>query len=512
MPRGHARRSAVVGVAIGAGVAALFLVTGCSTPTVTPPQAPAVEKPIPADLSEFYSQEVEWRNCGSADCTTFEVPLDYQDPSGARVSLSMTRVRATGESIGSLFVNPGGPGGSAVEYAKAADYIVTEQVREAFDVVGVDPRGVGLSDPIGCLTDEQKDLFISGEITPDSPLEEQRLILDSAVVGLACAAGENPLIARMSTVEVARDMDIARALVGDPVMNMVGKSYGTAIAAIYSQLFPERVGRMVLDGVLPTYLDQFEVTRGQAKEFEILFRYFVQDCLEQMDCPLSGTIDEGAQQVRDFLLDLDSKPLIGQGGRELTEGLAAYSILSYLYFPEYDFEELRPALSAAMTENNPDPLLEILDYRLDRAPDGRYKDNSTDAYYAVTCLDLPVNASVDQIREFVAELSESAPMFGEALAWSAMACREWPYPAGSIPDITAGVSPPVMIVVTEFDPATPAQWGFDLAERLGNAEVVEWQGGYNHTGYFEGSDCVTDRVDAFLLEGVISPRTTTACT
>ena len=125
MPRGHARRSAVVGVAIGAGVAALFLVTGCSTPTVTPPQAPAVEKPIPADLSEFYSQEVEWRNCGSADCTTFEVPLDYQDPSGARVSLSMTRVRATGESIGSLFVNPGGPGGSAVEYAKAADYIVT---------------------------------------------------------------------------------------------------------------------------------------------------------------------------------------------------------------------------------------------------------------------------------------------------------------------------------------------------------------------------------------------------
>ena len=103
-------------------------------------------------------------------------------------------------------------------------------------------------------------------------------------------------------------------------------------------------------------------------------------------------------------------------------------------------------------------------------------------------------------------------MFGKALAWSALTCREWPYPAGSIPDITAGVSPPVMIVVTEFDPATPAQWGFDLAERLGNAEVVEWQGGYNHTGYFEGSDCVTDRVDAFLLEGVISPGTTTTCT
>ena len=492
-------------------VASVVVIAGCSTPTATAPQAPTIAEPVPADLSAFYSQEIEWRNCGNADCTIFEVPLDYQDPSGARVSLSMTRVRATGESIGSLFVNPGGPGGSAVDYAKAADYIVTDQVREVFDVVGVDPRGVGLSEPIECLTDEQKDLFIGGEVTPDTQLEEQRLILDSEVIGSACEARDNPLIAHMSTVEVAKDMDIARALVGDPVMNMVGKSYGTAIAAMYSQVFPERVGRMVLDGVLPTYLDQFQVTREQAKEFEILFRYFVENCLGQEDCPLTGSVDQGAQQVQEFLRDLDSQPLRGRSGRELTEGLAAYSILNYLYFPETDFDQLRPALNAAMTERDPDPLLEILDRRLERAPDGRYKDNSTDAFYAVSCLDLPVNTTADQIRAFAEELSVSAPMFGGALAWGALSCSNWPYQAGPKPDVTSGVAPPVMIVATEFDPATPARWGFDLAERLGNAEVVVWEGGYNHTGYFEGSTCVTDRVDSFLIEGTISPGTTTTC-
>ena len=487
------------------------MLAGCGAPSPSPPAAPTAQESVPADLSAFYSQEIEWRNCGNADCTTFEVPRDYSDPGGATISLSMTRVRAIGESIGSLFVNPGGPGGSAVEYAKAADFIVTDQVREVFDVVGVDPRGVGLSEPIKCLTDEQKDLFIGGEVTPDTSLEEQRLILDSEVVGSACEAKDNPLIAHMSTVEVAKDMDIARALVGDPVMNMVGKSYGTAIAAIYSQIFPERVGRMVLDGVLPTYLDQFQVTREQANEFEVLFRYFVEDCLSQSDCPLTRSVDQGVQQVQDFLLALDSQPLVGRAGRELTEGLAAYSILTYLYFPASDFAQLRPALSAAMTEADPNPLLELLDRRMNRTPDGRYTDNSTDAFYAVSCLDLPVNASVDQIRQFVSELSVSAPMFGEALAWGALTCRTWPYQAAAAQDITEGLAPPVMIVATEFDPATPARWGFDLAERLGNAEVVEWQGGYNHTGYFEGSSCVTDRVDSYLIEGTISPGTTTTC-
>ncbi len=498
-------------VLIAGVLVTVLTVVSCASPEATPPSAPSSTTITPASLADFYSQDVDWRNCGNADCTTFEVPLDYNDPGGARITLAMTRVMAKGESIGSLFVNPGGPGGSAVEYAKAADYITTSAVREAFDLVGVDPRGVGLSDPIDCLTDEQTDIFISGDASPDNELEESRLILDSTMVGESCAAKNNPLLGHMSTVEVAKDMDIARALVGDPVMNLIGKSYGTAIGSTYMDLFPERVGRIVLDGVLPTYLDQLTVTKGQAEEFEILLRYFVEDCLGQSDCPLTGGVDQGVQQIRDFLVALDSKPLTSASGRELTEGLGSYAILTHLYFPATDFAQLRPALKDAMNNRDPNQLLNILDRRISRAPDGRYTDNSTDAFYAVSCLDLPVTQSVDQIRDFVDDLSVSAPTFGRALGWGVITCKDWPFKVKSTKSEPSGSAPSVMIVVTEFDPATPAAWGRDLAQRLGNVEVVEWRGGYNHTGYNEGNDCVTERVDSFLIEGTISPGVTTLC-
>jgi len=491
---------------------AAALISGCSGTTATPPTAQSSQlTSTVSELSDFYNQNVDWRNCGDADCTTFEVPLDYQNPEGDRVTLSMTKVWARGESIGSLFVNPGGPGGSAFEYAKAADFIVTDQIRESFDVVGVDPRGVGLSDTIRCLTDEQIDALISGDGSPDTELEESRLILDAGFIGQACKNKNDPLIAHMSTIEVAKDMDIARALVGDPVMNLLGKSYGTAIGTTYIGLFPERVGRMVLDGVLPIYLDQLEVTKAQAEEFEVLFSYFVNDCLEQSNCPLTGSVDEGVQQIRQFLFGLDSEPLMGDNQRELTESLATYAIVSYLYFPQYDFPDLRAALNKAMILGDPNELLKLLDQRISRAPDGRYTDNSTDAFYAVSCLDLPVTQSVDEVRQFANQLAISAPTFGESLGWGVLACKDWPYMAEQTITITPNTSAPVMLVSVENDPATPVQWAKEVAAKLGNAELVIWEGGYNHTAYFEGSECVTDRVDAYLLEGTISPGTTTAC-
>ncbi len=509
-------RSVPIGIralALGAVVAAL--ITACSSTNTTAPSRLATQSTQTTQnesgLESFYTQQIDWRNCGDADCTTFEVPLDYQDPQGDRVELSMTKVRARGESIGSLFVNPGGPGGSAFEYAKAADFIVTDQIRESFDVVGVDPRGVGQSDTIRCLTDEQIDALISADGSPDTELEESRLILDSGFIGQACKNSNDPLIAHMSTVEVAKDMDIARALVGDPVMNLLGKSYGTAIGTTYIELFPDRVGRMVLDGVLPTYLNQLEVTKAQAEEFEVLLRYFVSDCLEQSDCPLTGSVDQGVQQIRQFLLDLDSDPLVGENQRELTESLATFAIVSYLYFPEYDFPDLRAALNAAMTQRDPNKLLTLLDQRISRAPDGRYTDNSSDAFYAVSCIDFPVTQSIDQVREFANQLAISAPTFGESLGWGVLACKDWPYKAQQAIKITPNASAPVMLVSAENDPATPVQWAQEVATKLGNAELVLWEGGYNHTAYLEGSQCVTDRVDAYLLEGTISPGTTTTC-
>lgn len=498
-------------IALGALTAAL--ITGCGGTNATPPSAPESQSTssLTPDLEAFYNQEIEWRDCGGADCTTFEVPLDYQNPEGDRVDLAMTKVRARGESIGSLFVNPGGPGGSAFDYAKAADLIVSDQIRESFDVVGVDPRGVGQSDTIRCLTDEQIDAQMAADGSPDSELEESRLILDAGFIGNACKNSNNPLIAHMSTVEVAKDMDIARALVGDPVMNLLGKSYGSAIGTTYISLFPDRVGRMVLDGVLPTYLNQLELTQAQAQEFEVLLRYFVSDCLEQSDCPLAGSVDQGVQQIQQFLADLDSQPVMGDNQRELTQSLATFAIVSYLYFPEFDFPDLRPGLSAAMTQGDPNSLLKLLDQRINRGPNGRYTDNSTDSFYAVSCLDHPVTQSIDAVRDFANQLAISAPTFGESLGWGVLACKDWPYAAQQRVDVTANTSTPIMLIGTENDPATPLQWAEEVATKLGNAELVVWKGAYNHTAYREGSDCVTNRVDAYLLEGTISPGTTTTC-
>ena len=507
-------RSMTVGIrVIALGALTAALITGCGGTNATSPSAPksqSTSSPSP-DLEVFYNQELQWRDCGDADCTTFEVPLDYQDPEGDRVELAMTRVRARGESIGSLFVNPGGPGGSAFEYAKAADLIVSDQIRDSFDVVGVDPRGVAQSDTIRCLTDEQIDAQISADGSPDSELEESRLILDAGFIGAACESKNNPLIGHMSTVEVAKDMDIARALVGDPVMNLLGKSYGTAIGTTYIGLFPGRVGRMVLDGVLPTYASQLDLTQTQAQEFEVLLRYFVSDCLEQSDCPLTGSVDQGVQQIQKFLADLDSQPLMGDNQRELTQNLAIFSIISYLYFPEYDFPDLRSGLTAAMNQGDPNPLLQLLDQRISRGPDGRYTDNSTDAFYAVSCLDYPVTQNIDEVRDFANRLAISAPTFGASLGWGVLACKDWPYPAQQQVDIVANTSTPVMLIGTENDPATPLQWAEEVATKLGNAELVVWKGGYNHTAYREGNDCVSGRVDAYLLEGTISPGTTTIC-
>ncbi|MDI1288980.1 MAG: alpha/beta fold hydrolase, partial [bacterium] len=309
----------------------VLLLTACSSlssggDVSTPaPQTSASSSPATGPLAAFYNQQVEWKNCGNADCATIVVPVDYSDPTGAAVELAATRVKATGDTVGSLFVNPGGPGGSAVDYAKAADYIVTPAIREHYDIVGVDPRGVSKSDPVHCSTDAQIDEFMAADGTPDSPVEEQEIIDDSAEMGAHCAATADPLYAHMGTVDSARDLDIARAVVQDEAFNYLGKSYGTMLGATYAELFPDRVGRMVLDGALPASLDMVEISKGQAEAFEVALADFVTNCLTHDDCPLTGATADGVQQVRDWLASLDSNP-IAAGDRELNEPLAAYAI------------------------------------------------------------------------------------------------------------------------------------------------------------------------------------------
>ncbi len=493
------------------GAMALVL-AGCGVPSsveVMPIPVPSMTADLAPSLEVFYGQQVTWRNCGDAECATVKVPMDYANPDGRTIDLAVTRVRSTGTAIGSLFVNPGGPGGSAVDYAKAASQIVSPSVLDAYDIVGVDPRGVAKSDPMRCLTDDKIDELVEVDATPDSASEEARVVSISELVGRTCGETADPVIGFMGTVNAARDLDIVRALVGDSSFNYLGKSYGTYLGAVYAELFPGRVGRMVLDGVLPADLGLAEVTRGQASGFEEAFADFARDCSEQEDCPFQGTPDEVAQQIRDALTALDADP-IEVGERSLNEGLATYAVLTYLYFPANDYPQLRAALAALVNDRDGTQLLNLLDGRINRGPDGRYLDNSTDAFYAVTCADRKSEVSLEQVRALAKELSVESPTFGAALAWGLLICNDWP--VSQDPPITrvkASGSAPILVVSTTHDPATPYAWGERLAGQLDNAVLLSWDG-YNHTAYLEGSACVTDAVDAYLLAGTL-PKAGLVC-
>jgi pimeloyl-ACP methyl ester carboxylesterase len=490
--------------ALLAGSTALALAAcgSASSVDVAPIPVPSVSSAPAPSLDAFYGQEVTWNNCGDAECTTVTVPLDYENPDGRSVKLAVTRVRATGKAIGSLFVNPGGPGGSAFDYAKAASRIVSPSVHEVYDVVGVDPRGVQKSDPIACLTDAQVDELIAVDTTPNSADEEALIVSTSKEPALTCEKNADPVMRFMGTANAARDLDIVRSVVGDASFNYLGKSYGTYLGAVYAELFPTRVGRMVLDGVLPPDLDLTELSLGQAKAFEVAFNDFARDCSEQDDCPFEGSASDVAQQIRDTLTDLDANPIEVEG-RSLNEGVATYAVLSYLYFPPSDYPRLREALARVVNEQDGTRLLELLDERMSRGPDGRYLDNSTDAFYAVTCADRPSQVTVDETRALASEWRTLAPTFGESLAWGLLVCNDWPQaPEPPITSITATGSAPILVVSTTHDPATPYEWGQRLAGQLDNVVLLTWDG-YNHTAYLEGSDCVTDAVDAYLLAGAM---------
>ena len=434
-----------------------------------------------------------------------QVPLDYQDPAAGTVELSMTMVPAREESIGALFVNPGGPGGSAFDYARAADFIVSPAIRDSFDIVGVDPRGVGGSDPVKCLTDAQIDEIFSADGTPDDDQERLQLIADSSSIAQACDENAEELWRHMDTVSTARDMDIVRSVLGQPVLNYLGKSYGSAIGATYAELFPSRVGRMVLDGVLPVDLSQEEITFGQARAFESGLVDFANFCAQSDECPFTGSSQDVHEQLRSFLDALDRRPLPTQDGRVLTESLGSYAVLSFLYFPKTDYPRLMEALRRAVNDDDGTELIALVDERVNRGKDGRYLDNSTDAFYAVSCADLPFEGTAEDVERLAQEWSIDAPTFGSAFAWGMLVCADWPAPAAErVTSVTADGSAPILIVSTAGDTATPHEWGIGLAEALANGHLLTWDA-FNHTAYREGSACIDDAVDNYLLAGELPP-------
>ncbi len=465
--------------------------------------------PPGSGLQRFYDQQVDWQDCGGGDsCADVEVPLDYADPDGQAITLAVKRDPADdpAKRRGSLLINPGGPGGSGIDYLGFADF--DPAIIDAYDIVGFDPRGVARSTPVDCLSDAELDAYIASDPTPDDAGEVQAFqdIWETFTQG--CQDNSGPLLAHVSTVEVARDMDVLRELVGDKKLNYFGASYGTYIGATYAALFPESVDRMVLDGAVDPLADPHDSAVNQAAGFDEALTSYLQYCIDEGDCPLGDSVDAARQRLIQLFKDIDAAPLTTSSGREVTEGLAFLGVIVPLYNRDswpYETTALRDALSGSG-----DTLLVLADFYTERKSDGTYPSNSTEVQSAVNCLDHPEHETLAQIEAGGGAFVEASPTFGAAAMWWPYACSNWPVRAAEqLPDFSAKGAPPILVVGTTRDPATPYQQAVNLANELDSGVLLS-RDGDGHTAYGAGNSCIDRAIDTYLSTGK-APADKTMC-
>ena len=472
-----------------------------STESTLPKPIESASVPQGDGLDGYYAQQLEWSECSDGfECSSFSAPIDYANPADGAMQISVIRKLATGTALGSLILNPGGPGGSGIEYTTYAEYVVSDTLRENFDIVGFDPRGVGFSTPVECLDDEQTEEYIALDGSPDDQTEIDQAQAMSELFAQSCAINSPDTYKFLDTISAARDVDILRALLGDEKLNWLGKSYGTFLGATYADLFPERVGRMLLDGAIDPTLTNEKLSYGQALGFELALTRFVDDCVTKSDCPLSASGAAGASEVGDLLIELDANPITLDDGRLFTQAMGTLGVVGSLYDKQYGWPELRTNLGLAF-DGDFSGLASSVDFYTGRQSDGSYKDNSNDAIAAVNCLDRPDRATTEETAALASEWKKVAPNFGEYLAWSNISCSYWQAEATGVPkEITAPGTPTILVVGTVNDPATPYAWSQALAAQLSKGVLLTLDGD-GHTAYYQGSKCIDEIVDNFYLTG-----------
>jgi pimeloyl-ACP methyl ester carboxylesterase len=494
-----------------------LLVSACSAGSSTSSASPAgaaalraLPEATPSALAPYYGQRPNWRSCGvpGFQCATLKAPLDYTEPAKGDIRLAVARKKATGpgKRLGSLLVNPGGPGGSAVGYLQSyAGIGYPAEVRARYDMIAVDPRGVARSEPVECLTGRQMDAYTQTDTTPDDAGETGELVDAFKDFAEGCGKRSADLLRHVSTVEAARDMDLVRAALGDKKLTYVGASYGTFLGATYAGLYPDRVGRLVLDGAMDPTLPAREMNEDQTAGFETAFQSFAKDCVRQSDCPLGGkgtTTEQAGKNLKAFFQRLDAAPIDAgdADGRKLGEALATTGVIAAMY-DEAAWPQLREALNTAMEDKDGAGLLVLSDSYYERDADGQYA-NLMFANAAVNCLDLPAAfSSPEAVEDALPAFEKASPVFGEGLAWASLNCAYWPVkPTGEPHRIEAKGAAPIVVVGTTRDPATPYSWARSLAAQLSSGALLTYDGD-GHTAYGRGSACIDSTINRYLLEG-----------
>jgi pimeloyl-ACP methyl ester carboxylesterase len=440
----------------------------------------------------FRPDPIHWTSCGSMQCASVRVPLDYSRPDGRTIRLFVSRVPAGGDRIGPLFVNPGGPGGSAGDFAAALPAYLPDAIHDRFDIVGVEPRGLQGSAPFTCGTDYTK--LYSLDPTVEDEQDRTALIDAARTFAQHCEERAGDELAHVGTRDVARDLDAVRAAMGDAQMSYYGASYGTAIGQEYAELFPKRVRAMVLDAVLELGPSGLELAAEQAAGFEVALHRFADFCARS----------DSRCETKDVLAAVEEVQARSEQGR----GIPA---------PDAD----RPAGPGEVDLGLADALYSRSEWsRLDHAiADARRGDGSAlvgltdeylqagsfDVYFAVNCLDYTwPSGDPDAVLAAAKAAGRESPHFGEALVSDYLRCVDWPVPPDPLTAVTATGAPPILVVSTTGDPATPYEGGVKVAQTLESGVLLTNEGD-GHGAVTGGNRCVTTKFQRYLVDLDVPP-------
>jgi pimeloyl-ACP methyl ester carboxylesterase len=447
---------------------------------------------------------VSWAPCQDGlQCGSVAVPLDYFVADSPTIEIAVARHPAEDPAarIGSLVINPGGPGGSGIDDLPSELSVLTSGLLQHFDIVSFDPRGVDRSSPVTCgESGGAADQGLIPDPAPTTPAGQQTLLADDQDYAQQCEKASSGLLPFVGTVDVARDLDRIRAALGDAQLTYIGHSYGTLLGLTYAQMFPTHVRAMVLDGVIDPAVSAQQMVTDQAVGFENVLNQFFSWCRS------SGCAwQEGADPLQSLLslnAKLVSAPIPAGSGRQAGPGELFTAVLSALYTPS-GWPRLATALARAEGGDGAQLVSMTDSYNTENGP------NAVDADNAVSCLDHPAPRDVTAYPQLASGAGAQAPFFGPALMWGLLQCSVWATPPTRTPaPVTAQGAPPILLVSSSGDPATPHQWAESVESELAHAALVTWQGS-SHVAYYY-SACVRSIDQAYVLNGTL-PANGTVC-
>lgn len=479
---------------VGAAVAAcaLALLSACGGAGAEGHQQPAA--PPPPEPPTGPVARVALTTCEQGfQCGTVPAPIDHTNPNGPTIPIAIVVLPAQDQAhkAGTLLVNPGGPGGSGIDFAEQNTW--PAQLRQRFDIVGFDPRGVGKSGDLDCGIKSSS--LQDGD--PDATNPADVAATEQAVQRYTAACGQRngALLPHLGTTDVARDMDRIRAALGVDKISYLGFSYGTSIGQTYARMYPDKLRTWVVDGVVDQSQSGVDSTAAQTKSFEVALNSFADDCKRTPTCPIApdpiGVVNTLQARLRQGPIPAPGPPLIPGASPTLSEGQFETALGAPLYSKE-EWPLLQRSLALAAVRNDARALSALaLSYDMEA---------NLQLLDAVNCLDSTwtrdQNQAVDQAKQIRAG---SAHFAGGGLT-STLTCADWPTPPQPLNTAAPTAAPPPIVVGTKNDPATPYQNSVTLAGSLPGSTLVTYEGD-GHTAYTQGHQCVDDPITRYLVDG-----------